>query len=1088
MDGVATPKEYVDRAVELEMPGLAVSDHGTLTGHRAFHRAAKAAGVKPIFAIEAYFTPDRKDKRKKKDRKHPLDQIYNHLLIIAKDQAGYENLNKLNELAWTTGFHYKPRMDYGLLERYHEGLIIASGCMGGLINQAIEHGEIATAKEHAAYFKELMGDDFYIEVMPHNIPGMNKQLVELADTMDIPLLVTPDCHHATKDQKVIQEMMLIANTHPKEITEAEHEKLEAAGLQPSYAELLPNDADMMLALDKRYSPNRGLTFNKFDIHMLSGEEMWAGMGEDAREDMFENTMRVFEQIGDYVVPQNLDLLPVEHKNPRKFLFDRVKKNLTDWGLWTQEYIDRTNEELDAFEAKGFERYFVIVGNAIQFCKDNNIMVGPGRGSGAGSLVCFGLGITSLDPVKEGLLFFRFFNPERNDFPDVDIDIEDRRRAEVKQYFSDQYKFVASIATFQEFSGKNIIKDVSRVLGIQLSEVNRVTKQIDGWDDFLISDNQIVRDFRVSHPEVIVYGEQLRGRIKGTGVHASGIVASKIPLSKVAPIEMRKVSGTKEELHIVAVDMEEAADIGLIKLDFLGLKALSILHDTIDAITERHGIDIDLNKIDRDDPDVYKMLSEGHTLGVFQCEAAPYTSLLTKIGVKTFEELAATNALVRPGAANTIGKDYIARLHGKQMVEYPCPEMMPFTKETFGCVLYQEQVMQTCTSIGGMTMGEADKVRKIIGKKKDAKEFKPFEDKFISNAKEYVGEETAWKLWHDFEAHSGYSFNKSHAYAYSLVGYWTAWLKLKYPLEFMWAVLRNETDKDSRTQYLIEAKRLGIQVKLPHVNESGVNFTIEGDAIRIGLAAVKFLSDTSAERYIEARPFANYKEVEEFVGTKGSGVNVRSLGALNSIGALIFDDNPTTMKKIKANLYEFLNLPEMSTSIPNHWPVFLSTTQDVNETGAFIVLGIVNDVLKKPTWGRVTFMDKHGSAAVFCNPDTTIEKGKAYVMLIGSNRIVDAIQFDVTTQFSEHPIIEFLNHEGKLCEDDEMFVLSFQSRWTKKHERMATVIVADGGRELDSMLVFPSNYSQAYVRLEPGKAKKINWGIMNDGSKVYRGAK
>lgn len=1075
MDGVATPTEYVERAVELEMPGLAVSDHGTLTGHRDFHRAALAGGIKPIFAIEAYFTADRTDRRKKEERVGPLDKIYHHLLMVAKDQAGYDNLNKMNELAWTTGFHYKPRMDYDLLEQYHEGIIIGSGCMGGLINQAIENGDFARAKEVASYFKELKGDDYFIEVMPHNVPGMNRKLIELADSMGIPTLVTPDCHHATKDQKVIQEIMLIANTHPKQVKDTDYE----SSIQIE---------DPMKRLDHLYAEDRMLTFNKFDIHLLSGQEMWDAMGDDAREDMFDNTFKVYEQIGDYVVPKGLDLLPVRFDNPDEVVLERTIAGLRAKGLWDNhpEYQARIlEEEMPVISSKHFSPYFLLVGNAIDFCHKNNIWVGPGRGSGAGCLIAFGMGITNLDPIKDKLEFFRFINPERDGFPDFDIDIEDKRRAEVKAYFAEEYKHVASIATFQEFSGKNIIKDVSRVFGIPLVEVNRVNKQIDGWEDFLLSDIKNVVEFRDNYPEVIKYGEQLRGRIKGTGVHASGIVASNIPLNRVAPIEMRKIAATKEELHIVAVDMDEAADIGLIKLDFLGLKALSVLHDAVDKIAELRGIKLDLDRLRLDDRDVYKMLSDGHTLGVFQCEAAPYTSLLRKIKVKTFEELAATNALVRPGAANTIGKSYIARMHGEEMTEYPCVELQPYLSDTYGCVLYQEQVMRTCFTIGGMSMAEADKVRRIIGKKKDSKEFKPFEDKFIKNATEFVGEETAWKLWHDFEAHAGYSFNKSHAYAYSLIGYWTAYLKLHYPLEFMWAILCNENDKDIRTQYLIEAKRLGIQIKLPHVNESGVSFTIEGDAIRIGLSPVKFLSDTSAQKYIDQRPFLSYKQVEEFVGTKGSGVNVRSLGALNNIGACLFDDNPTTMARIKANLYEFLNLPEMSARVPDHWPAFLSTTQDVDETGAYIILGIVTEVAKKPTWARATFMDKHGAASVFCSPDTTIEKGHAYVLLIGNNRIVDFVPFDLTTQFSESPIVEFLNHEGKLCEDDELFVIDFSSRWTKKRERMATVIVANSARELDSMIVFPSNYSQAFIRLQPGRAKKIEWSEGRGGEMIYR---
>lgn len=1073
MDGVATPAEYVARAVELEMPGMAVSDHGTLTGHRDFYRQAKAGGIKPIFAVEAYFTPDRTDKRKKEDREGPLDKIYHHLLLIAKDQDGYDNLNKLNELAWTTGFHYKPRMDYELLEKYHEGIIIASGCMGGYLNQSIEHGEIAKGKEFVEYFKALKGDDFYIEVMPHNVPGMNRQLIELADAMGIPTLVTPDCHHATKDQKVIQEIMLIANTHPKQVKDTDYET--------SLFHETP-----MERLDHLYSAERMLTFNEFDIHLLSGQEMWDAMEDDARTDMFDNTFKVFEQIGEYVVPEHLDLLPVQFSDPDKVITDRAIDGLVEKGLWDDpRYKARVKEEMAVITPKGFAAYYLLVGNAIQFCKDNDIWVGPGRGSGASSLIAYGMGITNIDPIKAQLEFFRFINPDRNDYPDFDIDIEDKRRAEVKAYFTEQYGHVASIATFQEFNGKNIIKDVSRVFAIPLVEVNRVNKQIDGWDDFILSDIPNVVEFRERYPEVVTYGEQLRGRIKGTGVHASGIVASKVPLNTVAPIEMRKISGTKEELHIVAVDMDEAAKIGLIKLDFLGLKALSVLHDAVNKIEERRGFKVNLNEIPLDDSAVYKMLSDGHTLGVFQCEAAPYTSLLRKIKVSNFEELAATNALVRPGAAQTIGKSYIARMHGEEMVEYPCVELQPYLSETYGCILYQEQVMRTCFTIGGMTMSEADTVRKIIGKKKDSKEFKPFEEKFIKNATKFVGEDMAWKLWHDFEAHSGYSFNKSHAYAYSLVGYWTAYLKLHFPLEFMWAILNNEADKDIRTQYLIEAKRLGIQVRLPHINESGVNFTIEGDAIRIGLASVKYLSDTSAQRYIDKRPFKNFNEVKAFTETKGSGVNVRSLGAMNAVGALLFDDNPTTMTKIRTNLYEFLNLPEMPARIPDHWPAFLSTTEEVDETGAFIILGIVTDVMKKPTWGRVTFMDKHGSAAVFCSPDTLIEKGHAYVMLIGNNRVVDFVPFDLTTQYSESPIVEFLNHEGKLCEDDELFVIDFSSRWTKKRERMATVIVANSARELDSMIVFPGNYSQAFVRLQPGKAKKIKWSEGKSGEMIYR---
>jgi DNA polymerase-3 subunit alpha len=355
----------------------------------------------------------------------------------------------------------------------------------------------------------------------------------------------------------------------------------------------------------------------------------------------------------------------------------------------------------------------------------------------------------------------------------------------------------------------------------------------------------------------------------------------------------------------------------------------------------------LLEIDLEDANVYEMLSSGFTKGVFQCEATPYTNLLVKMGVKNLNELAASNALVRPGAMNTIGKDYIARKHGKQNVSYIHQIMKEFTGDTYGCVLYQEQVMQACVHLGGMSMSEADKVRKIIGKKKDAKEFDEFKDRFISGASKFISPNDALDLWQDFEAHAGYSFNKSHAVAYSTVSYWTAWLKYYYPLEFMYSLLKNEKDKDGRTDYLIEAKRMGIPVKLPHINDSDKDFKIEGKGIRFGLTAIKYISDTIAERYITARPFRSYKELEEFTFTKGNGVNSRALQALRSIGAATFVDNPRNDNDIKENLYEYLNLPEFNITIPSHYYAFINDVEDFEEKGSFILMGMVkSDQTKK----------------------------------------------------------------------------------------------------------------------------------------------
>jgi DNA polymerase-3 subunit alpha len=456
------------------------------------------------------------------------------------------------------------------------------------------------------------------------------------------------------------------------------------------------------------------------------------MGEDARTDMYDNTFDLADKVEEYTLHRNLNLLPVEHKNPDAQIRKCAESFLMEKGLNTnQDYVDRLNEELDIIKQKKFASYFIVVQNMLNWAKKEGIMVGPGRGSSAGSLVCYALGITDIDPLKHGLLFFRFIDIDRDDWPDIDYDIQDSRREEVKKYLESQYKHVASIATFLQFKDKGVVRDVSRVLNIPLADVNRALKTVDTWEEFVSGKN--TEWFRDKYPEVEVYGDQLRGRIRGTGVHAAGVVTSKTPISKIAPMETRNVTGSDTRLPVVAMDMEEAADVGLIKIDALGLKTLTVINDTLDIIEDRSGKRIDLHSIDMEDKNIYNMLSDGHTKGVFQCEATPYTNLLVKMGVSKFDELVASNALVRPGAMNTIGKDYIARKQGKQGITYPSPIMKEFTEDTYGTILYQEQVMLACTKLGGMTMGEANKVRKIIGKKKDASEFDQFKELFVRNA-------------------------------------------------------------------------------------------------------------------------------------------------------------------------------------------------------------------------------------------------------------------------------------------------------------------------------------------------------------------
>ena len=1075
-DGIATPQEYVDRAVELGMPGIAITDHGSLSGHREMYRAAKEAGIKPILGVEGYICKDRFDHEDKKDKNDLLDLNYNHLVILAKNAKGLENLNKLNELAWTDGFFKKPRMDWKILEQYKEGLVITSGCLSGFLAKCIEADNLAVAKEHIQWAKDTFGDDYYIEVMPHNPAEINHTLLNLADEFGIKAITTPDCHHSHTGQKEIQELKLILNTYSNKI-----EKGATFEGSREYDNLMDK-------LDYLYGADRQMSFNKFDIHLLSDEEMRAAMGAQGidREDIYANTNEINDKIEDYDIKDHLDLLPAQYIKPDEELRSMALEGLAARGFeGNEEYLARLDEELTIIKDKNFAPYFMVVRNMINWAKKEGIRVGPGRGSAAGSLLCYTLGITDIDPIVHGLLFFRFINPERNDFPDIDTDIQDSRRDEVKEYLVKQYRHVASIATFLQFKDKGVVRDIARVLNIPLPDVNKVLKLIDTWDEYCTSKSTL--EFREKYPEIEKYGEQLRGRIRGTGIHAAGVVTAKEPIFKYAPLETRTSPGTKERIPVVAVDMAEAERIGLIKLDALGLKTLSVLDDTIKIVKERHGVEIKPLEIDMEDRGVYEMLSAGHTKGVFQCEATPYTNLLVKMGVKNLDELAASNALVRPGAMNTIGKDYIARKHGKQNVDYRNVKMKAFTSDTYGCILYQEQVMQACVELGGMTMATADKVRKIIGKKKDAKEFKQFEDMFVQGASQYLGEEGAKDLWHDFEAHAGYSFNKSHAVAYSTLSYWTAWLKYHYPLEFMFALLNNEKDKDARTEYLIEAKRMGIPIRLPHVNESDIDFKIEGKGIRFGLAGIKYVSDTLASRYIAARPFQSYKELEEFTFGKGNGVNSRALSSMRLIGAATFLDNPRNDDEIRENLYEYLGLPEFNTQVPQHYHAFITDAEEYEEKGSFILMGMVKGIKRGKGWSRVELLDRTGAVGIFDDEQTTIESGRTYIILASDNRVLAAVPAD-EAQKSEAAMIKFLNYRQLPYVDDEMYVVSFKPRVTKAGKKMGYMVLADTERELHSVTVFPTQFPKAYMKVKEGQAFKFEFGKTKDGTIIMNEVK
>ena len=1076
MDGLNSPLELVQAAKAAGQTAIAITDHGTLSSHREMQIACREEGIKPILGVEAYISPtDRFDKSSKTDKSI---QAYNHIILLAKNKKGLENINILQELAWNEGFYHKPRIDREVLNDYSEGIIVLSGCLNGLISKAIDKGEMEEAEVLLNSFKKTFGQDFYVEVQSHNPVEINSALLELADKLKIKAVATGDAHFAKEEDRVLEEAMLILSTSPKMDKDADFEMSRQI-------------KDINERLNYLY-PDRRISFQDYNLFIQSRDEIEADFNKAgiSRTDIYDNTMEIAEKIGEYDFNSGLDLLPIPKTDADQKLAEMAfqgleRLRLTDGWLGNDVYEQRLMEELEVIRNKSFASYFLVVADMINWAKENNIMVGPGRGSAAGSLVCYTLGITDVDPIEYDLLFFRFINPERNDFPDIDTDFEDRRRKEVKDYLKKKFKHVASISTYTYFKDKGVIRDAARVFMVPLSDVNRAMKSIDTFEDFVDSPN--TKEFRTKYPEVLWLADRLRGRIRSVGVHAAGVVVAKDDLRKYAPVESRAdasdlVSG---RIPVVAYDMDTVADIGLIKLDALGLKTLSVISDTLASIKKRSGKDINLSELTLDDPDVYKVLSEGYTKGVFQAEATPYTNLLIKMGVDKFEDLAASNALVRPGAMNTVGASYIKRKHGDEAVQFIHPIMKPFTENTYGVIIYQEQVMQACVHLGGMTWSEADKVRKIIGKKKDAKEFDQFKDQFIAGASKHISKKQAETLWHTFEAHAGYSFNRSHAVAYSMLSYYTAWLKTYYPLEFMFSILKNENDKDARTEYLIEAKRLKLSIKLPHINESDVFFSLKGDSIRFGLGEVKFISDSIANKIIDQRPFNSYSEFIDKASKKGSGINSRAISALNAIGGAAFEDNPRSGNE-KDSYYEYLGIPTFNLEgIPPRIKSQARPIEEFEDLGSFVMFGMVKSIKRGNGWARIELVDETGSIGLFHTEQTQIETGQMYFILVGDNRIARYVKVSEIDPTGSNSFVDYLYKKEYDLDEDEYIVVDFTPYVTKAGKTMSHIVLSNAQKELTRAIAFPTMYKMSLAKMREGMKCKVVLSTLDDGTLMVK---
>ncbi|NPA45213.1 MAG: DNA polymerase III subunit alpha [Chlorobi bacterium] len=871
LDGASAIPKLIKRVKETGMTSVAITDHGNMFGVKELHKIAKKEGVKPILGCEVYVA---KESRFRKDK--IKDKKSDHLVVLAKNLTGYHNLMKIVSAAWTDGFYRKPRIDMDLLREHSEGLIVSSACLAGSVPRAIMKGDIAEAEKIALTYKEIFGEDYYLEMQRHKTGDaerdaktydfqeeVNKAIIEISKKLNIKYIATNDVHFINKDDAPAHDILIALSTG-KDI----------------------DDPTRMRYTGEEY--------------LKTPEEM-AELFADL-PDAISTTQEIEAKIEDYelnikpVMPEFE--LPEGFENEAEYLrhvtYEGAKAR---WGEnLTKEQIERIDFELDTIIGMGFPGYFLIVWDFLKAAREMDVSVGPGRGSAAGSVVAYCLKITDIDPLKYGLLFERFLNPDRISMPDIDIDFDDDGRERVLKWVVEKYgeKRVANIITFGSMATKSSIKDVARVLNLPLSEANRIAKLIPErpgttFEKAFKEVKELQNEVNSSDPlikKTMKFAQALEGSVRHTGIHACGIIIGKDDLENYVPITVSKDA----DLIVTQYDGKHVEDVGLLKMDFLGLKTLSIIKDALKIIKLSKGVDVDIDNIPLDDKETFDLYSRGETTGIFQFESDGMKKHLKALKPNRFEDLIAMNALYRPGPMEYI-PDFIARKHGKQKIVYDLPEMEDHLKETYGITVYQEQVMLLSQKLANFTKGQADSLRKAMGKK-----IKSMMDElkviFFEGCKANGHDEKiVQKIWEDWEKFAQYAFNKSHSTCYAYIAYQTAYLKAHYPAEYMSAVLgRNLNDIKKVSFFLSEARQMGIDVLLADVNESYSTFTVNKKGqIRYGLAGIKNVGGAAVEDIIKEREKnGKYKSFLDFIERVNlSSVNKRTIEALVHAGA--FDD-------------------------------------------------------------------------------------------------------------------------------------------------------------------------------------------------------
>ncbi len=877
LDGAIRISDLIEKAKSFGMNAVAITDHGNMFGTVEFYEKAVSEGIKPIIGCEVYVAPkSRKDKGAARNGE-PNDF---HLTLLVMNEKGYKNLCKLVTLAHMEGFYYHPRVDLELLKEYNDGLIALSGCLKGEVPYYVSLEKIDIAERKAKELAKIFDKErFFLEIQANLLPEqikVNQILKEIGNRLSIPLVATNDCHYLVKEDAEAHDILLCIQT------------------------------------GKTVKDENRLRFPNDQFYFKSASEMYKDL--PGFEEALKNTVYIAErcnceiELGKYKypefhVPDGTSLEDLLTQKAKEGLKRRLKEKEEREGRIPnskkEEYWKRLEYELSVLKDMGYAGYFLIVSDFVEYAKRSNIPVGPGRGSAAGSLVAYALGITNVDPIEYGLLFERFLNPGRVTMPDIDIDFCMNRRDDVIRYVSEKYgkENVCQIITFGRMKARAVIRDVGRALDIPLKDVDRIAKLVPEGvnitlDEAIEKEPELKRlaqeDEKIK--KLLEISKKLEGLTRHVSTHASGVVIADKPLVEYLPL----YKGPKNEV-MTQYDMESIEKLGLIKFDFLGLKTLTVIRQTLDLIKKLRGIEVDINSIPLDDPAVYQLCSEGKTTGVFQLEGSGMKELMKRLKPKEFRDLIALIALYRPGPlGSNMVDDFIKRKHGEVEIDYFHPKLEPILKETYGIILYQEQVMKIAQVLAGYSLAEADELRKAIGKKMP-EVMQKHRERFINGAVQNgIERKLAEELFDVIEKFGGYGFNKSHSTAYALIAYQTAYLKAHFPLEFMTALLTQDMGNQDKTiKNIAECRSMGIEILPPDINESQADFTIVGEKIRFGLAAVKNVGIKAVKEIIKEREKNGpFKDLVDFcMRVDSSKVNKKVIEGLIQCGAFDFTGIP-----------------------------------------------------------------------------------------------------------------------------------------------------------------------------------------------------